>query len=99
MSLAELQRFFDSRKRIREDQEKRKAIFDYTLADLIGQSVSRIYNSSNKMKSLSETYPSLFDTQEEAAIIKQKKDELSAIRFKQFANSFNSRFKEVAKEN
>lgn len=99
MTIAELQRFFESQKRIRESQDKRKASFDYILADLIGRSVARIYNSSNHMPKRSEAYPSLFDPKEEQEEIQAKKDELSALRFKMFAQSFNSKYKEVGKGN
>lgn len=96
MTLAELERLINSKKRIQRDQAKEKAAFDYVLADLIGRSVSRIYNSSNKLPEISEAYPSLFDTQEVEDQKQAKRDELSALRFKQFANSYNNKFKEVA---
>jgi hypothetical protein len=38
-------------------------------------------------------YPSLFAAKEIAEEQQKKKDELSAIRFRQFASSFNKRFK------
>jgi hypothetical protein len=71
---------------------------DYVLADLIGRSIARIHSSSAKLPSLAEAYPSLFDVEEVEDKIQEKKDELSALRIKQFAQSFNSRFKEVGKE-
>ena len=97
MTLAEINRAANSKIRMTKIEDEKKASFDYILADLIGRSVSRIYNSSNKMPSLSEAYPSLFSKEEEVETIQQKKNELSALRFKQFANSHNKRFKEVAK--
>lgn len=97
MTLAELNRALKSRARVLEQEEKKRASFDYILADLIGRSVSRIHSSSNKMPSLSEAYPSLFNKTEEEDTIQKKKDELSALRFKKFAASFNNRFKEVGK--
>lgn len=93
MTFAEINRFIESAKR----KEQRKASFDYILADLIGRSVSRVYNSSNKMPTLSEAYPSLFDKQAEEEFIQKQKDELSALRFKQFAQSYNKKLKEVSK--
>lgn len=80
-------------------QAQERASFDYILADLIGRSVARIHNSDNTMPTIGEVYPSLFDSQkiEEAKSVKE--DELSALRFRQFAKSFNKRFKEVSKEN
>lgn len=97
MTIAELGRLIDSKKRIQKAEAQEKATFDYILADLIGRSVARIHNSTNKIPDISAVYPSLFDSEE----IKQKKQEaknqLSAIRFKQFADSYNKNFKGVAK--
>jgi hypothetical protein len=98
MTLAEVNRAAKSKIRMTKIEDEKKASFDYMLADLIGRSISRLYSSSGKMPSLSEAYPSLFSKEEEAETIQQKKNELSALRFKQFANSYNNRFnKEVAK--
>ena len=89
MTFAEINRAIASKQR----QEKRQASFDYILADLIGRSVSRIYNSTNKMPALYEAYPSLFDKEAEEEKIQEQKDEVSAIRFRQFARSYNEKFK------
>lgn len=98
MTLAELDRAIASKKRIQKQQAQEKASYDYILADLIGRSVSRIYNSSNKLPEISAVYPTLFDIKD----IEQKKTDtkmqLSALRFKQFAQSFNEKYKEVAKD-
>ena len=100
MTLAELDRYFDSKKRIQKAQSQEKASFDYILAELIGRSISRIYSSSNQMPDISEVYPQLFDSKEVEEQKREKRVELSALRFKQFATSFNKRFEtqEVAKE-
>lgn len=74
----------------REAREKASA--DYILAELIGRSVARIYNSSNKMPEISEVYPNLFSSAEVEEKKKTKKAELSALRFKQFANTYNKKF-------
>lgn len=100
MTIAELERAIDSKKRLYISTTKEKAAFDYTLAELIGRSVARIYSSTTKMPDISEVYPTLFDSQEIQEQKTQKKAELSALRFKQFATSFNSKFnKEEAKDN
>lgn len=96
MTIAELERAVASAKRIQKAQAQEKASFDYILADLVGRSVSRIYNSSNKMPDISAVYPSLFDSKEVEEKKAEQKAKLSALRFKQFANSYNSRFKEGA---
>ena len=98
MTYAEIERYAASRKRVEEIEQRKQAQFDYILADLIGRSVSRIYNSSNQMPSLANTYPSLFDSEAEQEAIQKKKNELSALRFKQFVQSYNKKFKGVGKE-
>lgn len=98
MTLAELERLFESKRRMKKQKAQEQAYFDYQLADLIGVSVGRIYNKSTKMPSVEEAYPNIFDAFD--AEEKQKKqDELSAARFKQFAEAFNKKFgKEDANE-
>lgn len=97
MTFAELGRALASRKRVLRTEARERASFDYILADLIGRSVSRIHSSSNKMPDIAEAYPALFDNEEMAQKKAEKKAEISALRFKQFANSYNAKFKEVSK--
>lgn len=98
-TLAELTRLIDSKKRIYKREAQDKAHFDYILADLIGRSIARIHSSSNKLPNIAEVYPALFDAQEVAEKRQEKKDELSVLRFKQFAQSYNKQFnKEVGKK-
>lgn len=99
MTLAEAIRAVESIKRIQLQEAQEKASFDYILADLIGRSVSRIHSSAAHMPSLDEAYPALFNTEEIEQKKQVKQDELSAIRFKQFAQAFNNKFKEVEKAN
>lgn len=98
LSIAELIRAIDSAKRVQRERERATAAHNYILADLIGRSVARVYNSANNMPSITEAYPSLFDAPEIDAAAQAKQDELSAARFRQFAESFNARHskKEVA---
>ena len=98
MTIAELERLFKSKKRIQEAKEKEKAVFDYILADLIGRSVARTQSSVNQMPELGDVYPWLFDSEEIQEQKQKKKDELSALRFKLFAQSHNKKFTEVAKD-
>lgn len=95
MTLAEIVRYIESEKRKQLMKAKEKASFDYIQAELIGRSIARIYSSTSGYPAIEEVYPSLFDTQEIQQQKQEKKDELSVIRFKQFADSFNKRFKEV----
>ena len=63
MTMAELERAIESKKRVDKLRLQEKATFDYTLANLIGKSISRIYSSSNKMPDISEVYPSSTKTE------------------------------------
>ena len=91
MTLAEVIRAIDSYRRRYNQRERQQAAFDYILADAIGKSVSRVYSSSNKMPELYELYPSLFESEEIKAQQQAKRDELSVLRFKQFAQAHNIR--------
>lgn len=94
MTVAELERLFASKKRVKLAEEKERAHFDYTLAELIGHSVARIYNKENEYPKIELVYPSIFDTKEMEEERQKQQDELSALRFKQFAQAFNKKFKE-----
>lgn len=95
MTLGELGRLIESKRRMEKLEQQSKASFDYILADTIGRSVARIYNSSNEFPPIYQVYPTLFDNEEIAQKQQEQKAELSALRFTQFANSFNARFKEA----
>lgn len=79
-------------------EAQEKASFDYILAELIGRSVARIYSSTAHYPEISSVYPSLFDSAELQQKKQEQKAELSALRFKQFANSYNGKYKEVAND-
>lgn len=99
MTIGELSRAVESFNRRKKEEAKEKASYDYILADLIGRSVARMFSSSATMPEIGELYPTLFDTQEIQQQKQEKLAELSALRFKQFAQSFNQNFhKEVAKD-
>lgn len=91
MTLGELDRAIASYKRREKDRAQEQASFDYILADLIGRSIGRLYSSSTKIPEISEAYPSLFDSEEVKAQKAKKNAELSALRFKQFANFHNKK--------
>lgn len=97
MTLAELERAIESKNRIKKLEAQEKASFDYALAELIGRSVARIYGSQNSMPEISEVYPMLFDNKEVEEKKAERRAELSALRLKQFATSYNKKFKEEAK--
>lgn len=95
MTFAELDRALASKRRMNKIEEQKQASFDYILADLIGRSVARVYNSSNKMPAIQEIYTELFSKEEMQPQIIKKKNELSAIRFRLFAETHNAKFKGV----
>jgi len=96
MTIAELIRLIESKKRIQKLDLQQQAIFDLTLADAIGRSVARIYSSSAEMPQIYDLYPSLFDAQEIEEKQQEAKDKASAARFIQYAQFHNKKFKEGA---
>ena len=93
MTISEITRMAKSKQRTTITASKERAVFDYLLADLIGKSVSRIYSNSAKMPELYEVYPSLFEQEDIEEKKQEQRDTLSALRFKEFAQSYNKRFK------
>ena len=98
MTIAELTRAIESHNRREKAQQREQASFDYLLADTIGKSVARIYSSSARMPEIYDVYPTLFDSAEIQAQKKAKKDELSVLRFKQFAQAHNDKYKGASKK-
>lgn len=98
MTIAELTRAITSRKRVMIAEARQKANFDYILADLVGRSIGRIYSSSTNIPDIATVYPSLFASEEVEEARAAKKAELSALRFKQFADSYNKKFLGGGKE-
>jgi hypothetical protein len=98
MTLAEVNRVVESKQRVQKREQQEKASFDYILADLIGRSVARVYSSSNKLPAIEEVYTSIFDAKDLQEQKEAKQAELSALRFKQFAQAYNKKFEEVSKE-
>ena len=92
MTCGEVARAIESHNRRYKAESREKACYDYILADLIGRSIARIHSSSATMPELYECYPSLFDNKEIQEQKAEKQAELSAIRFRLFANSHNKRF-------
>ena len=81
-------------------QAREKASYDYTLAQLIGRACGMAFGTiKSEFPEIASAYPTLFDSEEIKQKKQEQKAELSALRFKQFAESFNQRFnKEVAKD-
>lgn len=99
MTLGEVHRAIESwnKRHLRELRDK--ATFDYIHASLIRHGVGIVLGSKAPMPSLEEVYSELFaeDRERREAEIQEQKMNLSALRFKQFAESFNQNFQsEVA---
>ena len=92
MTLAELQRVINSKTKVKRIEAQEKATFYYILADLMGRSVGRLYSSATSYPDISKVFPSLFDDEELQQQKAEKLAELSALRFKQFANFHNKKF-------
>ena len=101
MTPAEVRRAIESRNRQVKIETQERATFDYLLANLIVKGFSITMGGKGSYPTIQEAYPTIFDdiNQKQEEKIQEKKEELSAIRFRQFAESFNDRFKkEVSKE-
>lgn len=95
MTLAEISREVKSKERIRKIEMQERASYDYIQAGLIGKYISVILDGKGSIPAIEEAYPGVFDDlikqqQEER---ERKKAELSALRFRQFAQSYNNSFK------
>ena len=91
MTIAELRRAVEAKQKVEKLELKQKAIYDYKLANLIA------IGFANRLPDIWEMYPTLFDSEEEIQKREQKQAELSALRFINFAESFNKRFTEATK--
>ena len=100
MTFAELDRLIESKRRVKNYQDRERATFDYILASLIGRAFAASMDNKATFPDIYDVYPSLFSEERE-----EKRQEvinqLSALRFKQFAQSYNNKFKnkEVANDN
>lgn len=102
MTFGEIHREVNSKIRVRKLQTQEKATHDYILAQLITKGVSKVLGDKSNYPSIEEAYPGVFDDviAEKKAKAEEQRMNLSALRFKQFAQSYNSKFKnrEVAKD-
>lgn len=89
---AEIERYVASRIRVMKIEAQERASYDYILADLIGKSMARLYSSAASMPEIGKVYPTLFDTEEITQKKQQAQYELSAVRFRQFAEAHNKKF-------
>lgn len=95
MTIAEVIRAVESFNRVKKAEAQQKASFDYVLAGLINKGIGITLGSKQSFPALEDAYPSLFkDMQKEAEEKKQEqRNNLSTLRFLQFSQSYNSRYK------
>ena len=99
MTIGELDRYLSSRQRQELHRLKERATMDYTLALLIGRAFGGS-SEENPYPELYEVYPALFleETERREEEKTKQQAQLSAIRFIQFAESFNAKFDKEANE-
>lgn len=101
MTIAELNRFSQSKARVLKRQAQEQATFDYIQAQLIIRGISSVLGSGDELPSLEDVYSGLFKEEEIVKEREEKKQqlkmELSVLRFKQYANFHNRKYEEVAK--
>ena len=101
MTPGEVNRSIQSKIRVRKIETQERASYDYILANLIIKGVNLSLGGKGTFPAIEEAYPGIFDDQVKARNeeIQEQKMILSALRFKQFAQSYNSNFnKEVPKK-
>lgn len=94
MTIAELGRVVKSWERTQKVKAQEQAAYDYILASLVGINVVSFFSSDIQVPAIAEVYSHLFEDKAEE-IQEERVDvrtELSALRFRQFAKSYNERF-------
>lgn len=93
MTIGELKRAVSSKLRVKKAEAREKASYDYTLAQIIGRACGIAFGTvKSEFPDIASVYPTLFDSEEIKRKKQEKQAELSALRFKQFAESFNQKF-------
>lgn len=85
----------ESYNRTKQAQAKEKASFDYVLASLIVKGVGICLGSKETFPKLEEAYTTAFsdDIERRKEEEEEQRAQLSALRFKQFAQTYNKRFR------
>ena len=103
MTVGEIIRAVESNNRRVKAEAKERAAYDYILANLIAKGVGIAFGGKGNFPTIHEVYSGVFEDEIKAKEeeLEQSKIELSALRFKQFAQSYNKRFenKEVQAKN
>lgn len=95
MTIGEVIRAIESGNRIRRLEAQERASYDYIQASLIVKGISITLGEKSSYPTLQEAYPKLFDdiADKQKEELQARKDELSVLRFKQFAQSYNNKLK------
>jgi hypothetical protein len=95
MTPGEVTRAIESKNRIVKIEAQEKATYDYIQATLIIKGVSICLGDKSSFPTLQEAYPGVFAevVKESEEKIQEQKMQLSALRFRQFAQSYNDKFK------
>ena len=99
MTIAEVFRHITAKEKLRKIETQERASFDYILSTLVVKGFSIAMGSKESYPTIEQAYPGIFDEylEEKEELLQQKKDELSILRFKQFAQSYNhKKYKEVS---
>lgn len=95
MTKAEVERYLDGALW----RLKLRAQFDYSLADLFGASVARLFDNKNEFPAIYQAYPALFEEE----VIEEEKQEIAVTNsmnnFMMFAMKHNSKLKGVEQTN
>jgi hypothetical protein len=85
---------------MRKIEAQEKATYDYIQATLIIRGVGIALGSKEDYPTVEQSYPGIFEdmVEKQQQELQHKRDELSALRFRQFAQSYNKKW-EVPKEN
>lgn len=97
MTLAELENYIASYKRVQKRKAQDKAFADYRLADLIGYSIARLYSKDAKYPEIYDAYPAIFDKEAIEQARQEAENKKAFDWLKQFADSFNE-IKEEGKD-
>jgi hypothetical protein len=94
MTIREIDNAIKSKLRVRKIEAQEKASYDYIQATLIVKGVGIALGSKQEFPTLEQTYPGIFEDliEKRRDELQEKKDELSALRFRQFAQSYNKNY-------
>lgn len=93
MTVGEVVRQIESYNRTYIARQKEKATYDYIHASLIVKGVSITLGAKDSYPQIQEVYSSLFNDDTYTNVIEEKRNELTVLRFKQFAQSYNKAYK------